>query len=91
MKYINEEKVNIKLRELLGPRLINFETEFSEHCVLVRFGLSDIVIPNNNPPYLSLYDLNKIANKFGDANIEFSIGAYQLIMSIIINNDEYYV
>ena len=88
---INEEKVNKKLRELLGPRLINFETEFSTHCVLVKFGLSDIVLPNDNPPYLNLMSLNDIACEFEDQEIEFRIGEYQLIMGIIIHNDEYYI
>lgn len=88
---INEEKVNKKLRELLGPRLINFETEFSTHCVVVKFGLSDVVIPNNNPPYLNLMALNDIACEFEDHEIEFKIGSYQIIMGIIIHNDEYYL
>lgn len=88
---INEENVNKKLRELLGPRLINFETEFIPQCVLVKFGLSDVVIPNNNPPYLNLKAFNDIANEFGDNEIEFRIGTYQLIMGIIIHNDEYYI
>lgn len=94
-KTINEEKVNNKLRELLGHRVINFETEFSTLSiytnVVVKFGLSDIVIPNNNPPYLNLITLNDIACEFEDNEIEFRLGNYQIIMDIIIRNNEYYI
>jgi hypothetical protein len=91
MKIIDEVKVCDKLRNLLGPRLINFSIEFGTHTALVQFGLSDIVIPNNNPPYLTLTQLNKIAQEFGDPEIEFRVAAYQIIMGIIINNDDYYL
>lgn len=91
MKYINEQKVIDKLRELLGPRCLDLNVEFSEHCALAVFGLSDVYIPKSNPSYLNFKDLNNIANEFGDNEIEFRVGPYKMIIGFIINNEEYYI
>ena len=90
MKYINEQKVIDKLRELLGPRCLDLNVEFSEHCALAIFGLSDVYIPNKDLPYLNFKDLSNIANEFGDNEMEFRVGSYKMIIGFIINNEEYY-
>lgn len=90
MKYINEQKVIDKLRELLGTRCLDLQVEFANHSAVAVFGLSDIYIPKSNPPYLNFKDLCNIANEFGDNEMEFRIGAYKMVIGFIITNEEYY-
>lgn len=90
MKYINEQKVINKLRELLGERCMDLQVEFGNRSVVAVFSLSDVCIPKSNPPYLNLKDLNNIAEEFGDKEIEFRVGAYRMVIGFIINNEEYY-
>lgn len=89
MKYINEQKVIDKLKELLGPRCMDLQVEFGNSSAVAVFSLSDICIPKSNPPYLNLKDLNNIAEEFGD-NMDFRVGAYKMIIGFIINNEKYY-
>lgn len=91
MDIINEQKVIDKLRELIGKRCLDLNVDFGEHNVIVTFGLSDIYIPKDNPPYLSLKDLNNISDEFGDKEINFRVGAYRMIIGFLIKNKEYYI
>lgn len=90
MKYINEQKVIDKLRELLGERCMDLQVEFGNRSAVAVFGLSDVCIPKSNPPYLNFKDLCNIANEFGDNEMEFRVGAYRMVIGFIINNEEYY-
>lgn len=91
MDIINKQKVIDKLRELIGKRCLDLVVDFGKHNVLAIFGLSDIYIPNANPPYLSLKDLNNIAEEFGDKEINFRVGAYRMIIGFTIVNEKYYL
>lgn len=90
MKYINEQKVIDKLKELLGPRCMDLQVEFGNSSAVAVFSLSDIYIPNKDLPYLNFKDLSNIVNEFGDNEMEFRVGAYKMIIGFIINNEKYY-
>jgi hypothetical protein len=91
MKYINEQKVIDKLRELLGKRCIDLQVEFANHSAVAIFSLSDVYIPNSNPPYLNLKDLNNVAEEFGDNEMEFRVSPYKMVIGFLVNNEEYYI
>ena len=50
MKYINEQKVINKLRELLGPRCMDLQVDYGNRSALAIFSLSDVYIPNKDLP-----------------------------------------
>jgi hypothetical protein len=90
MKYINEQKVIDKLRELLGARCMDLQVEFGNSSAVAVFSLSDVCIPKNNLPYLNLKDLNNVADEFGDNEIEFRVGVYRMVIGFLVNNEEDY-
>ena len=56
-KELDIEKVDKKMRELLGSRYLNYESDYEGNFATISFGISDMFIPKNNPSYFSIKNM----------------------------------
>lgn len=85
------EKVDKKMRELLGPRCINYESDYEVNFATISFGLSDMFIPKNNPSYFSIKNFNAIRKEFNCDDILIQLGSYKMYIRMYINNNYYFL
>lgn len=89
-KVLDIEKVDKKMRELLGSRCINYESDYEGNFATISFSLSDIFIPKNNPSYFSIKNLDAIRKEFDCDDILIQLGSYKMSIRMYINNTYYF-
>ena len=91
MKGLDIIKIDNKMRELIGSRCLNYESEYDGNYVNVSFSLSDIVIPKNNPKYFGINNLDNIRKEFKCDDILIQLGSYKMYIKMYINNANYFL
>ena len=90
-KELDIEKVDAKMRVLIGSRLIDYESEYEGNYAKISFSLSEIVIPKNNPKYFSINNLDSIRKEFQCDDIIIHLGSYKMYICMYINNTNYFL
>ena len=90
-KELDIEKVDKKMRELLGSRYLNYESEYEGNFATISFGLSDMFIPKNNPSYFSIKNFDAIRKEFNCDDILIHLGSYKMYIRMYINNTYYFL
>lgn len=91
MKGLDIIKIDNKMRELIGSRCLNYESEYDGNYVNVSFSLSDIVMPKNNPKYFGINNLDNIRKEFNCDDILIQLGSYKMYIKMYINNANYFL
>ena len=91
MKGLDIIKIDNKMRELIGSRCLNYESEYDGNYVNVSFSLSDIVMPKNNPKYFGISNLDNIRKEFNCDDILIQLGSYKMYIKMYINNANYFL
>jgi hypothetical protein len=91
MKGLDIIKIDNKMRELIGSRCLNYESEYDGNYVNVSFSLSDIVMPKNNPKYFGINNLDNIRKEFNCDDILIQLGSYKMHIKMYINNANYFL
>ena len=88
MNVLDVNKVSDKLYSMI-PGVINYDfMQYGDHTCKVRF--STLPTSATHKEEFSLYHLNKIAEEFGDKEINLIPGNFEFHMIFMVTNKEYY-
>ena len=84
-------KIDNKMRELIGSRCLNYESDYDGNYAIISFSISDIVIPTNNPEYFGIKNLDAIRKEFQCEDILIHPGPSKMHIRMYIKNMQYFL